>query len=126
MRPAVRSNAKPTQAIDSETPGLTLQAKNGKRGKKDAFKHFRQFRHSKHQSGSDDEKGGGQKPNTADQTLHSTGRVNPSTLAMEMQIPLGSYPGRGLSLPINLSYSSKLWRMKYIRMTPVYGNFRRP
>ena len=32
---------------------------------------------------------------------------------MEMDIPLGGYSGRGISIPINLSYSSKLWRLKY-------------
>ena len=49
--------------------------------------------------------------NTADLTLRSTGRVNPSTLGMEMQIPLSGYPGRGGGTSINLSYSSKLWRL---------------
>ncbi|MDQ3801221.1 MAG: hypothetical protein M3384_17510, partial [Acidobacteriota bacterium] len=48
--------------------------------------------------------------NSADQTLRSGGRVNPSSLGMEMDIPLGTYKGRGTSLPLNLTYSSKLWR----------------
>lgn len=48
----------------------------------------------------------------ADQNLKSIARVNPSTLAMEMNLPLGTYPGRnGNSLPVGFSYSSKLWRM---------------
>jgi hypothetical protein len=51
---------------------------------------------------------------SADQSLRSNARVNPSTLGMELSIPLGGYPGRGLSVPINLSYSSKVWRMKEI------------
>ena len=51
--------------------------------------------------------------NSADMTLRSSGRVNPSTLGMEMDIPLGGFSGRGISIPINLSYSSKLWRLKY-------------
>ena len=50
--------------------------------------------------------------NAADQTLRSNGRVNPSSLGMEMDIPLGSYPARGINLPLGLSYSSKLWRFE--------------
>jgi RHS repeat-associated protein len=50
--------------------------------------------------------------NTADQTLRSEGRVNPSTLGMEFDLPLGSYPGRGFNLPLGLSYSSKVWRFE--------------
>lgn len=50
--------------------------------------------------------------NTADQGLRSNGRVNPSSLGMEMDIPLGSYPGRGINLPLGLSYSSKQWRFE--------------
>jgi len=50
--------------------------------------------------------------NKADQTLRSSGRVNPSTLGMEFDLPLGSYPGRGINMPISLSYSSKLWRLE--------------
>jgi hypothetical protein len=60
--------------------------------------------------------------NLADQTLRSNARVNPSTLGMELQIPLGGYPGRGLGVPISLSYSSKLWRMRYDGMVETYGN----
>jgi RHS repeat-associated protein len=48
--------------------------------------------------------------NSPDQMLRSNGRVNPSSLGMEMSIPLGSYPARGINLPLSLSYSSKLWR----------------
>src|SRR2546423_805121 len=41
-------------------------------------------------------------------------KVNPSTLGMEIQVPLGNYPGRaGVSLPVTLNYSSKLWRFDY-------------
>lgn len=56
--------------------------------------------------------------NKADQTLRGSGRINPSTLAMEIDIPLGSYPGRGINVPISLSYSSKLWRMEYVGNAP--------
>ena len=59
--------------------------------------------------------------NSSDQTLRSSGRVNPSTLGMEIDIPLGSYPGRGINVPISLQYSSKLWRMNYTSTMPV-GN----
>jgi RHS repeat-associated protein len=60
---------------------------------------------------------GQQSTNNADQSLRGSGRVNPSTLAMEFELPLGSYPGRGINIPISLSYSSKLWRMKYLGST---------
>ena len=53
--------------------------------------------------------------------LRGSGRVNPSTLGMEIDIPLGGYSGRGISIPINLSYSSKLWRMKYGGIHPEPG-----
>lgn len=53
--------------------------------------------------------------NSADQTLRSNGRVNPSSLGMEMDVPLGAYPGRGINLPLGLSYSSKLWRFQQNR-----------
>ncbi|MGC2236076.1 MAG: hypothetical protein WA584_07935, partial [Pyrinomonadaceae bacterium] len=63
---------------------------------------------------------------SADRTLRSSGRVNPSTLGMEIDIPLGSYPGRGINVPINLSYSSKLWRMQYSGDLPVAGGNNSP
>jgi hypothetical protein len=51
--------------------------------------------------------------NKADKNLKSSARVNPSTLAMELSIPLMVYPGRdGNSLPVSLSYSSKVWTLK--------------
>ncbi len=56
--------------------------------------------------------------NSADQALQSSGRVNPSTLGMEIDIPLGNYPGRGINVPISLSYSSKVWRMEFTGLTP--------
>jgi RHS repeat-associated protein len=64
----------------------------------------------------------------ADSNLKSLARINPSTLAMELTLPLMSYPGRsGNSLPFALHYSSKLWRMKnkatYYYTTPI-GNYR--
>lgn len=54
--------------------------------------------------------------NKPDSNLKSSARVNPSTLAMEMSIPLASYPGRrGNSTPITLKYSSKVWDMDLLR-----------
>ena len=48
----------------------------------------------------------------ADQTLKSNARVNPSTLAMELSISVGGYPGRGeANLPVAFDYSSKVWRL---------------
>jgi RHS repeat-associated protein len=48
--------------------------------------------------------------NKTDQTLRSNNRVDPTSLGMNIQIPLGSYPGRGgLDMPITLNYSSKVW-----------------
>lgn len=51
--------------------------------------------------------------NTADQNLHGSGRINLSTLGMEFDLSLGGYAGRGVNIPINLSYSSKVWNLKY-------------
>jgi len=50
-----------------------------------------------------------------DATFRSISRVDPRTLGMNLQIPLGSYPGRGgTSLPLSISYSSKsLWRIAF-------------
>jgi len=48
-----------------------------------------------------------------DQVLKSNARVNPSTLAMEMSVPLGTYQGRaGNALSNTLNYSSKLWEFR--------------
>jgi hypothetical protein len=60
--------------------------------------------------------------NKADQTLRGSGRVNPSTLGMEFEVPLGNYSGRGISVPIGLSYSSKVWRMDFRETAPKVGN----
>src|ERR1700752_142175 len=46
--------------------------------------------------------------------MRSSRKVNPSTRGMEIQIPLGHYPGRnGLDVPVTLSYSSKLWGVEF-------------
>lgn len=45
--------------------------------------------------------------------------VNPSTRAVEIQIPLGDYAGRaGLNVPISISYSSKVHRISYEAYNP--------
>src|SRR5258708_2006117 len=45
--------------------------------------------------------------------------VNPSTQALEIQIPLGDYAGRaGFNTPIAISYSSKVHRIKYEGYNP--------
>jgi RHS repeat-associated protein len=50
--------------------------------------------------------------NQVDSALRSDMRVDPTTLGLGFQLTLRSYPGRaGSSLPITLSYSSKLWHM---------------
>ena len=49
----------------------------------------------------------------ADENLKSNARVNPSTLAMELSVPIASYPGRsGNSVPLVLHYSSKVWGLE--------------
>jgi RHS repeat-associated protein len=40
--------------------------------------------------------------------------------AMTLQVPLGNYPGRGMNLPVNLSYSTGgLWRVGFINTIPM-------
>ena len=52
--------------------------------------------------------------NKPDQTLRSEMRVDPSTLGLSIEVPIASYPGRGGTvIPINLSYSSKQWRIAF-------------
>jgi len=49
-----------------------------------------------------------------DNRMRTDLRVDPVSHALQFQIPLGQYPGRGgRSLPITLYYSSKLWNIKY-------------
>lgn len=53
--------------------------------------------------------------NTADATLRSQARIDPSSLGMGLQISLGEYSGRGgSSLPIVLNYSSKVWGINFL------------
>jgi YD repeat-containing protein len=63
---------------------------------------------------------------SADNTLRGSGRVNSSTLGMEFDLPLGSYSGRGINVPISLSYSSKNWRMEFVGSNPIPGGNNSP
>lgn len=48
--------------------------------------------------------------NKIDQTRRSSARIDPVTLGMNIEIPLGGYPGRGgTSIPLTINYSSKFW-----------------
>jgi hypothetical protein len=51
--------------------------------------------------------------NTADSNLHGSLQVDPSTLGMSFNLPLGAYGGRDATLPISLTYSSKAWRVEH-------------
>src|ERR1700738_3504894 len=52
--------------------------------------------------------------NGPDLRLRSEARVDPSTLGMSVEIPLGGAPGRaGTNASSTLHYQSKQWRMKY-------------
>lgn len=56
--------------------------------------------------------------------MRSDVRVDASTLGMNIQIPLRSYPGRaGMNLPITLYYSSKVWRIKYLTSFNMYSGY---
>ena len=37
------------------------------------------------------------------------------TNTMTFQVPLGSLPGRGITLPISLNYNSKVWRLGFLK-----------
>src|SRR5205085_6189971 len=63
---------------------------------------------------------------TADASLRGSAQVDPSTLGMTLQIPLGGYAGRaGLNTPVTLSYSSKLWRVNTNAGFPGYIDYQR-
>ncbi len=52
--------------------------------------------------------------NAPDYTLRSGLRVDPASRALSIDIPLGSYPGRGgMSMPISITYSSKVWNIEF-------------
>src|SRR5438094_10199143 len=57
--------------------------------------------------------------NTADSSMRGDLQVDPSTLGMTLQVPLGAYPGRGLNLPVTVSYASKQWRIQTSLVFPL-------
>lgn len=61
--------------------------------------------------------------NSPDFNKRSVIEVDPSTLGLNINLPLQDYPGRGLNLPIALYYSSKVWR---IQNTGCYANISDP
>ena len=64
----------------------------------------------------------GNPQSAVDNLTRSSMRVDPSTGALQFQIPLGEYRGRGeASLPVVLHYSSKLWKIKHHSTLPCNG-----
>src|SRR5688572_15691931 len=50
--------------------------------------------------------------NIPEHIQRSVMRIDPATLGLGIQVPIADYKGRGgTSVPINLSYSSKVWRI---------------
>src|SRR5262245_35842941 len=59
---------------------------------------------------------------SVDNLVRNNLRVDPSTGAMQLQIPLAQYPGRGeAELPVSLNYSSKVWTIKHLSTLPCNG-----
>jgi hypothetical protein len=68
-----------------------------------------------------------------DKSLKSNARVNPSTLAMELSVPIAGFPGRaGASRGLVFNYTSKVWGTKsylvpapgsitYTEIDPIYA-----
>lgn len=59
---------------------------------------------------------------SVDRNQRGGARINPATLGLEFEITLANYPGRGIEVPVTLSYSSKLWRMDFDGTRPVPGS----
>jgi RHS repeat-associated protein len=53
------------------------------------------------------------------------GEVNESA-TLSLGVPLGNYPGRGLDLPVSLSYSSSVWRLDHINTVKNYNTVYNP
>ena len=49
---------------------------------------------------------------------------SPGSNTMTMQVPLRAYPGRGVSLPVSLYYSTKVWRIGFIKS--IYSSYGLP
>lgn len=53
--------------------------------------------------------------NSIDSRLRTEATVDPTTGALQFEITLGNYAGRnGVSLPVTLHYSSKLWQLEHL------------
>jgi hypothetical protein len=53
--------------------------------------------------------------NALDNRLRRAARVDPVTLTMQLNLNLGTYPGRaGTSEPLVPSYTSKQWEVEYL------------
>lgn len=64
----------------------------------------------------------GNPQSAVDNLTRSSMHVDPSTGALQFQIPLVEYRGRGeASLPVVLHYSSKLWNIKHLSTLPCNG-----
>jgi len=62
--------------------------------------------------------------NKFDLTHRSSFKVDPASLALQMEIPLASYRGRsGTDFPITLRYSSKAWKAVYGGFVDYGGTF---
>lgn len=48
------------------------------------------------------------------------GQVNDSA-TVSLGVPLGNYPGRGIDLPVGLSYSSTVWRIDHVKSVKNYN-----
>jgi YD repeat-containing protein len=55
--------------------------------------------------------------NTVDELSRSNFQVDPSTLRLNFEFTFGTYPGRGLSQPMSIRYSSKVWRHEFVGLT---------
>jgi RHS repeat-associated protein len=55
-----------------------------------------------------------------DNVRFTQGKVSDSAV-MSVEVPLGNYEGRGIDLPVSLSYSSALWNIEYLGKVYVGG-----
>ena len=60
---------------------------------------------------------------TVDSNTRGSLEVDPSTLGMSFNMPMGGYGGRGATLPISLTYSSKIWRIQHFQGFPAQAYY---
>lgn len=53
--------------------------------------------------------------NNANSESTTRARIDPNSLGMNFTIQLRTYPGRQISVPVNLVYSSKVWDLEFIQ-----------